>query len=134
MDKLVGVERSSRQFPLREMVNERVHFSAGSDAPVVYPSWLAGIQAAILRKSKATGTVRGPDQRITVEEAIRMYTVEGAWQDHMENIKGSIEVGKVADFCVLDDDILDIDSHKIINIKNIMTIVGGNIVYDAQWL
>jgi predicted amidohydrolase YtcJ len=131
MDKLVGIELSTRQFPLRKILDAGVHVPGGSDAPVVYPSWQAGIQAAVLRESKATGTVRGPDQRITVAEAIRMYTIEGAWQDHAENIKGSIEVGKLADLCILDRDILSVEPHEIKDIKNLMTIVGGNIVYDT---
>ncbi len=131
MDKLVGIALSTRQFPLRKIIDAGVHVPGGSDAPVVYPSWQAGIQAAVLRESKATGTVRGPDQRITVEEAIRMYTIEGAWQDHAENIKGSIEVGKLADLCILDRDILSVEPHEIKDIKNLMTIVGGNIVYDT---
>jgi hypothetical protein len=131
MDKLVGIELSSRQFPIRKMLDAGVHLVGGSDAPVVYPSWQSGVQAAVLRESKATGTVRGPEQRISVKEAIRMYTAEGAWQEHMENIKGSIEAGKLADLCILDQDILNIEPHNIKDIKTIMTIVGGNIVYDA---
>jgi hypothetical protein len=131
MDKLVGIELSSRQFPLRKMLDAGVHLPAGSDAPVVYPSWQAGIGAAVLRESRATGTVRGPDQRITVREAIRMYTMEGAWQEHMETIKGSLETGKLADLCVLDEDILTTDPHRIKDIKTLLTIVGGKIVYDA---
>ena len=131
MDKLVGVELSTWQFPLRKMLDAGVHLIAGSDAPVVNPSWQEGIQAALLRESKATGTVRGPEQRVTIEEAIRMYTIEGAWQEHMEHAKGSIEVGKLADLCILNEDILNIDPHEIKDIKNLMTIVGGNIVYNA---
>jgi predicted amidohydrolase YtcJ len=131
MDRLVGIELSTRQFPLRKMLDAGVRLAAGSDAPVVYPGWQAGIQAAVLRESRATGTVRGPDQRITVAEAIRMYTVGGAWQEHSENTRGSIEVGKMADMCVLDQDILAVEPHNIKDIRNLMTVVGGNIVYDA---
>jgi predicted amidohydrolase YtcJ len=131
MDKLVGIELSNRQFPLRKMLDAGVHVAGGSDAPVVYPSWQAGIQAAVLRESKATGTVRGPEQRITVAEAIGMYTVGGAWQEHAENTKGSIEAGKLADLCILDRDILSVEPHEIKDIKTIMTLVGGDIVYDA---
>jgi len=131
MDKVVGIELSAREWPLRTLLDIGVHLSAGSDAPVTYPNWLQGVQAAVLRESKATGTVRGPEQRITVEEAIGMYTIGGAWQDHMEHIKGSIEVGKLADFCILDKDILTVEPHGIKDIRNLMTIVGGKIAYDA---
>jgi hypothetical protein len=103
-----------------------------SDAPVVYPNWRQGVEAAILRESKATGKVSGPEYRITREEAIRAYTIEGAYQDHMEHIKGSIEVGKLADFCILGEDILTVDTHKIKDIPVLMTIVGGKIVHNVM--
>jgi len=129
MDRFLGTELSARQFPLRKMLDAGVHLIAGSDAPVTYPGWQAGVQAAVTRESKATGMVRGPEHRITVAEAIRMYTIEGAWQDHMEDIKGSIEPGKLADLCVLDEDILTAEPHVIKDIRNVMTVTGGNIVY-----
>ena len=76
--------------------------------------------------------VSGPDQCISVPEAIRMYTINGAWQDHMEKKKGSLEVGKLADFCILGEDILTVDPHEIREIPVLMTIVGGKIVYDES--
>ncbi|MBW1774932.1 MAG: amidohydrolase family protein, partial [Deltaproteobacteria bacterium] len=63
-------------------------------------------------------------------EAIRTYTVNGAWQDHMEDVKGSIEMGKFADFCIINKDLLTVDPHKIGEIQVLMTIVGGKIVFD----
>ena len=79
-----------------------------------------------------SGKVNGPEESLTVEEAIRTYTINGAWQDHMETIKGSIEVGKVADFCVIGDDILTVDPHKIGEIPVLMTIVNGKIVFNRN--
>ena len=95
------------------------------------PDWRPGIQGAVLRESKATGKPSGPEQCITVQEAIRTYTINGAWLDHKENTKGSIEPGKQADFCVVDNDLLAIDPHKIVDLKILMTISGGRVVYDA---
>jgi hypothetical protein len=132
MDRAVGLELSAREWPLRTLIDIGVHLSGGSDAPVTYPNWKQGVQAAVLRESKATGTVRGPEQRITVEEAIRIFTIGGAWQDHMEHSKGSIEAGKLADFCILDQDILSVEPHSIKDIRTLMTIVDGKIVYDAE--
>lgn len=131
MDNVVGKELSARQWPLRTLIDAGVHLSASSDAPVTYPNWKQGVQSAILRESKATGAVSGPGQCITVEEAIHMYTIGGAWQDHMEHLKGSIEVGKLADMCVLDQDILTVEPHNIKDIRNLITIIGGKIVCDA---
>jgi hypothetical protein len=105
----------------------------GSDAPVVYPNWRQGIEAAVLRESKAMGKISGPEQCITREEAIRAYTMGGAYQDHMDDIKGSIEVGKLADFCILGEDILTVDVHTIKGIPILMTIIGGKIVFNAKW-
>jgi predicted amidohydrolase YtcJ len=131
MDSLLGENRSARQWPLSMLIKTGVHVAASSDTPVTYPNWRQGVQSAILREAKGSGKVSGPEQRITIEEAIRMYTINGAWQDHMENAKGSIEVGKLADFCVLGEDLLTIDPHKIKDIPVLMTIAGGKIVYDA---
>lgn len=72
----------------------------------------------------------GPDECITVEEAIRAYTINGAWQDNMEGVKGSIEPGEVADFCVIGEDILTVNPHKVREIPVVMTIVGGKSVFD----
>ncbi len=131
VDKVLGLDRSERQFPLRSLLDAGVNVSLSSDAPVTAPDWLQGVEAAVLRKSKASGTVRGPQQRITVAEAIRLYTMGGARQDHMELRKGSLEPGKVADFCVLDQDILTVPAEDIHAITNVGTVVGGHIVYDA---
>ena len=131
MDKALGLKRSEWQFPLRTLLDAGVHVSLSSDAPVTSPDWLQGVEAAVLRKSKASGTVRGAKQAITVQEAIRLYTMGGAWQDHMEKRKGSLEPGKLADFCVLDRDILSVPAEEIHTITNLATVVGGRLVYDA---
>lgn len=130
--KFVGPERASYEFPHRTEFNAGIHVSFGSDAAVSYPNWRQSIQAAVLREARGSGKVSGPEQRITREEAIRAYTISGAWQDHMERVKGSIEVNKLADFCVLDQDILTVDAHKIKDVNVLMTIVGGKIVYKSS--
>ena len=104
--------------------------SGASDAPGVEPDWLLGIQSAVLRKSKASGVVRGAEQRVSVPEALRFYTLEGAWQDHMETRKGSLEPGKLADFCVLDQDLLAVPAEELGEIRTIATVVGGRFSHD----
>lgn len=131
VDALLGVPRSERQFPLRSLLDAGVHVSLSSDAPVTAPDWLQGVESAVTRESKASGTVRGPGERITVAEAIRLYTMGGAWQDHMERRKGSLEPGKLADFCVLDQDILSVPVGEIHALTNVGTVVGGRLVYDG---
>jgi predicted amidohydrolase YtcJ len=100
--------------------------------PVTYPNWREGVQSAVLREAVRTGKVYGPEQCLSREEAIRAYTINGAWQDLMDDVKGSIERGKLADFCVLGDDILTVDAHDIGKIPVLMTIVDGKVVYDAS--
>jgi hypothetical protein len=131
MGTVVGPERAAYHWPLRTMLDNGIRVANSSDAPVIYPDWKQGIQGAVLRESKATGKVSGPEQRITLAEAITSYTINGAWLDHMEKLKGSIEVGKLADFCVLGKDILTVDPHEIKDIRTLMTIVGGRVTYDA---
>lgn len=132
MPSIVGDERAAYQFPMRTVIDAGVNLTSSSDAPMTPPNWRLGVQAAVLREALDSGRVSGPKECVTLEEAIRMYTINGAWQDHMEDIKGSIEVGKLADFCILGEDILTIDPHKICDIPVLMTIVGGKIVFDAS--
>jgi predicted amidohydrolase YtcJ len=129
---VVGQERAAYEWPMRTVLDARANLTSNSDAPVTYPNWRLGVQSAVLRKGLLTGQVSGPEECITVEEAIRTYTINGAWQDHMETIKGSIEKGKVADFCIIGDDILSVDPHKIGEIPVLMTIVNGKIVFDGS--
>jgi predicted amidohydrolase YtcJ len=131
IETLVGKDKAAYHWPLRTMLDNGIRVANSSDAPVTYPDWRLGVQAAVLRESKATGRISGPEQCITVAEAIATYTINGAWLDHMEDIKGSIEVGKLADFCIIDKDVLSVDPHKIKDIRILMTIAGGNVVYNA---
>ena len=129
---VVGEQRAAYEWPTRTVMDAGANLTSNSDAPVTYPNWRLGVQAAVLRKGLVSGKVNGPEESLTVEEAIRTYTINGAWQDHMESVKGSIEVGKAADFCVIGDDILAVDPHKIGEIPVLMTIVGGKIVYEQS--
>jgi len=127
---VVGEQRAAYEWPTRTVLDAGANLTSSSDAPVTYPNWRLGVQAAVLREGLVSGKVSGPEECITVEEAIRSYTINSAWQDRMEDIKGSIEIDKVADFCIIGDDILTVDPHKIGEIPVLMTIVGGRIVFD----
>ena len=128
---ITGEERAAYHWPLKLLFDEGVRVSNSSDASVTYPDWRQGVESAVLRKDKATGEVIGPEQCITVEQAIRSYTINGAWQDHQDDVRGSIEVGKLADFTIIGENILTIDPNKIHEIPIIATIVGGKKVYDT---
>jgi predicted amidohydrolase YtcJ len=131
-ERIVGPQRAAYEWPLKTLRKAGVRVANSSDAPVIYPDWRMGLEAAVTRESKASGRVSGPEERLTREEAIGTYTLEGAWLDHSDHLKGSIEVGKLADFVVLDRDILTIDPHDIHKIETLMTVVGGKIVYSGR--
>jgi predicted amidohydrolase YtcJ len=129
---VVGEALAAYEWPTRTVLDAGVNLTCNSDAPVTYPNWRLGVQAAVLREGLVSGNVSGPEERITAEEAIRAYTINGAWQDHMEDLKGSIEVGKFADLCVIGEDILSVDPHEIGQIPVLMTILDGRIVFDDR--
>jgi len=129
--KIVGPERANRFKPLRTYIDSGIKVVGGSDAPVVDPNPFLGMHAAVTRKT-VTGRVLGPEERVSIEEAIRMYTIDGAAATFEEDIKGSIEKGKLADLAVLDKDLLTIPPDKVKNIKVVMTMIGGEIVYPRS--
>jgi hypothetical protein len=73
-----------------------------------------------------------PEQRMTVEEALKGYTIWAAYAAFQEDIVGSIEVGKLADFTIIDKDILTIPAKEILTTKPVYTIIGGKILYQAN--
>ncbi|MEU7583514.1 amidohydrolase [Streptomyces sp. NPDC041068] len=130
-EEFVGVERAAYAWPYRDALDAGVRVASGSDAPVTFPDWRQGVATMVLRESKAAGRVSGPSQRITVAEALRTYTIGAAWQDFAEDWKGSLEVGKVADLCVVQGDLLGADPHDIPRMPVVMTVVDGQVVHDT---
>ncbi|AZQ75129.1 amidohydrolase [Streptomyces luteoverticillatus] len=129
-EEFVGAQRAGYEWPYRDAIDAGVTVTSGSDAPVTLPDWRQGVSTMMLRESRASGRVSGPDQRIRLAEALRTYTSDAAWQDFAEDWKGTLEVGKVADLCVLSDDLLTADPHDIPAIPVVFTAVGGEIVHD----
>ena len=86
----------------------------------------------MLREAKADGVVSGPEQCIGLIDALRTYTINAAWQDRAETWKGSLEVGKVADLCVLGGDLLSADPHDIPTMPVRMTVFDGRIVHESD--
>ena len=79
-----------------------------------------------------SGQVFGPEEAITMEEAIRAYTANGAWITFEEDIKGTWEPGMLADMIVLSEDLLTIDPARIMEVKVDLTIVGGSVLYERN--
>jgi predicted amidohydrolase YtcJ len=128
LDPVLGTARTDYQWPYRTALDLGVNVSSASDAPVTFPTWLQGVQSAVLREGRFGG-VAGEAERITVREALATYTRMPAWQDHADRWKGTLEVGKVADICVVGGDVLDAEPHELINLPIDTTLVGGEVVY-----
>ena len=111
-----------------------VHQVFGSDYPVMTLSVLKGIEAAVTRMTESGHPPGGwyPDGRISVEAALRHYTSDSAWGIHDEEDRGSLAVGKFADFVVLSENILEIDPTKISEVRVLKTVMNGQTTYEAM--
>lgn len=107
--------------------------AGGSDAPITDHDPLLGIHVAVNRTSRS-GTKIGPVQSISVLEAIKLYTWNGAFASFDEDVKGSLEAGKLADLVVLNDSILKVDSQNIKDLNVESTILNGEILYHRGTL
>jgi predicted amidohydrolase YtcJ len=129
----VGPERAQRAWPWHDILAGGAHLAAGSDWPVVTPNPWKGIQEFLTRETP-DGTPSGgwhPNERITLAEAIKAYTLDGAYRDRRESILGSIQVGKLADMIIISQNLFKVAPMQIANTKVLMTMVGGKIVYHT---
>ncbi len=122
-------DRLRHNNPLRTPMEHGIHVAISSDILPIGP--MVGIYAAVTRKGMS-GTVFGEEEALTVMEALRGYTLYGAWLSFEEDRKGSIEPGKLADMIVLDQDILTIDPDHIMGINVEQTWLGGKLVYELN--
>jgi len=118
----LGPKRARWAYPFKTLIQEGVQIAGGSDCPVEPINPLLGIWAAVSRKSF-------PEEQISVYEALRMYTIDAAFGSFEEDVKGSIEVGKLADLVVLSDDPRSVPPDEIKDVEVEMTFVSGRMVY-----
>jgi predicted amidohydrolase YtcJ len=128
----VGPERSKWLKPHRAWIDSEIVVASGTDSPVTPYTPFTSLWASIARRTEVKGTLMGDEQRITREEAIRMYTISGAYHTFEEGQKGSIEPGKLADMIVIDRDMLACPEDDIKDTKVLRTILGGKTVYEAE--
>ena len=128
----IGDERLEESFNIKTMLEAGLPITSGSDGPAYWPlDSLRDLGTAVSRKTW-TGKTVGADQAITVEEAIRMFTINAAYNAFEEKIKGSIEPGKVADFAVLEQSPYEVEPSRIKDIPVDMTIVDGKIAFFRE--
>ncbi len=128
----LGPERVKGAYAWQTLIKLGVHLASGSDFPVELANPLDGFYAAITRQDKQGHPAGGwfPDQRLTREEALRSFTLEGAYAAFEEATKGSLEAGKLADFVMLSADIMTIPAPEILKTHVTLTVVGGKIVHQ----
>lgn len=125
-----GQEKMNWMFAHKSFIDSGIRVPGASDyGPGPFEPLMA-IQSMVTRKD-FSGNVWGPRQRITVDEALMVATINGAYASHEENLKGSITAGKLADFTMLARDPHDVNPDEIKNIRIVRTVVGGNTVYES---
>jgi predicted amidohydrolase YtcJ len=125
-----GEDLMKRSMAFRSFLDAGIHAAAGSDFSPGPFAPLMGIQGMVTRKGW-NGEVWGANQRVSVDEALRINTLNGAYASREEAIKGSISAGKLADFVVLSEDLHTVNPEKIKDIQIVRTVVDGKTVYQA---
>ena len=116
-------------YPVASLAEAGIPVAAGSDAPIAEPDPLLGIYSAVTRNTRH-GFALSPSQAVSVWSALKMHTIVAAYACFEENIKGSIAAGKLADLVLLDHDPASVEPEDIKDIKAMMTMVGGKIVWQ----
>jgi predicted amidohydrolase YtcJ len=126
--RVLGAERSEWVYPLRSLDELGIMGSCNSDWPVSVGNPMIGLHSAVARRTWKDNDL-GSSQGISVEAAVKAYTLNGAYASNEEDLKGSIEVGKLADLAVVDRDIFTVPVDEILDAKVDMTLIGGRVVY-----
>jgi hypothetical protein len=129
----VGPERAQRAWAWHSIETSGGRLAFGSDWPVVTQNPWPGVQNAVTRQTEEGNPPDGflPQERISLEEAIKAYTLGAAYAGHRERTEGSLEPGKVADLIVLSQDVFKIEPAEIGKTEVLLTMVGGKVVYQS---
>lgn len=133
-EKVIGHERGKGTYAFRSLLDNHTRLAFGSDWFVAPATPLEGIYAAVTRRTLDGANPAGwyPEQKITVEEALRAYTSGGAYASYDERDKGTLERGNLADFVLIDRDITRTPPEEIGQARVVMTVVGGRIVHSRE--
>jgi hypothetical protein len=139
MEERIGRERCKGAYAFKSILESGSVLSFGTDWPGTsaseYPiNPMLGIYAAVTRQT-ITGQPKDgwfPEQRITVQDALRAYTYNTAYANFEEKVKGSIETGKLADLAVLSKNLLKIDQREILSTETLYTIVAGKVIHEKK--
>jgi predicted amidohydrolase YtcJ len=133
-DKRIGPERSKSTYAFRSLLNAGAVLAFGSDWTVAPLNPLEGIKAAVTRQTLDGKHPNGwnPEQKLTVDEAVRGYTVGSAYAEFAEKVKGTITPGKLADLVMLDRDLYQINPADIDKARVLLTLMDGEVVWEAK--
>jgi predicted amidohydrolase YtcJ len=133
-EKRLGPERVKGAYAWRSLLKTGAHLPLSSDLPGESLNPFYGIYAAVTRQDPQGNPPGGwhPEQRLTLEEALRGYTIEAAYAEFEENNKGSIDPGKLADFTVISEDITAASPKEILSVRVLKTFIGGELIYDSE--
>ncbi|GAA6158879.1 amidohydrolase [Ruegeria sp. HU-ET01832] len=130
-DHTVGPVNADNISPTGWLRERDMIFGTHHDAPVAFPDSMRVLAATVTRRTRS-GDILGPHQRVDVLTALKAMTIWPAWQHFEEDSKGSIEVGKVADFVILSDDPTSVNPETLAGLKVLVTVKGDEIVYEAE--
>ena len=132
--KRLDEKRLKGTYAFRTILDTGGILAFGSDSPVAPLNPILGVYAAVTRRTLDDKNPNGwiPEQKISVDETVKAFTWGSAYAEFQEGVKGTIEVGKLADLVILSDDIFTIDPVKIWNVKVLTTVVDGKVVYEAK--
>jgi predicted amidohydrolase YtcJ len=125
-----GPDRALWGFPFRSAVQAGIVVSGGSDAPVAPANPLVGLDCLLTHRLDADGSVLNAEQSVSLDDALRIYTLNGAYACGEETLKGSLETGKLADLVVLSGDLAEAAPDHITQLRTELTMVGGRIVFE----
>lgn len=128
----IGKERAKHSYPWAEFLKNGVRLAFGTDYPVEPITPFRGLYAALTRRNEAGTAEYFPEQRLTIAQALAAYTTGSAYAEFAEQEKGTLEVGKLADFVVLDRDLTKATPAEVLQTKVLRTVVGGRTVYEAK--
>ena len=134
VEPAIGAHRMEGIYAWKSMLDLGIHASGGSDAPVDSFDAMENIYFAVTRKNIYGEPEEGwiPSERLSVDEAVKLFTKDAAYASYTEDENGTIEIGKNADFVILEKDIYKIDPNEIKTTKVDMTILGGRTVYERK--
>lgn len=130
-DHTVGPVRAENISPTGWLQQREMMFGSHHDAPVALPDSMRVLAATVTRRTRS-GDILGPNQRVDVMTALKAMTIWPAWQNFEEDSKGSIEVGKLADFVILSDDPTAVDPETLASLKVMASIKEGKIIFEAE--